>query len=131
MLRDDISDCDITARSRCGKHISARFDLVGDDAVIRPVKLLHAVNTDHIRTGTLDIGAHRIQQICHVHHMGLFRNIFQDRASLCKTGGKHHIYSSAYGNLIKINTRPYKPLGIYNDHTVLDAPYRAKCTEAL
>ena len=48
-----------------------------------------AVDTDHIRSGSLDISAHAVQEVGHVNDVRLLGRILDDRLSDC-AGSRHH-----------------------------------------
>lgn len=82
MLGDHIFDHNVPlGHCRC-KHKGSGLDLVRDDGIITPLSLLTPL-IDHIRTCTLDVGAHTVQKIGKIHYMGLLGCIFNNGLSFC------------------------------------------------
>ena len=73
MLGNHIFHRDIALGHRCREHKCARLDLVGDHGILGTVQMGHTFDTDHIRTGALDVGSHTVQKVRQVYHMGLLR----------------------------------------------------------
>ena len=95
------------------------------------MKLRHAFDPDHIRSCTLDIGAHAVKHIGHINHMRLLRRILQDRIPLGKGRCQHNIDGRTDRNHVKINMTAAKMIRIHNYHAMVDLRSCTKTTEAL
>ena len=73
MLGNHIFHRYIALGHRCCEHKCARLDLVGDHSILGTVQMGYTLDTDHIRTGALDVGSHTVQKVRQVYHMGLLR----------------------------------------------------------
>jgi hypothetical protein len=71
MFRDDIFNHDIASGRCCCKHKGSGFDLVRNNGILCPVKLLNTADTDHIGTGTFDIGTHAVQEVRNIDNVRL------------------------------------------------------------
>ena len=60
MLGNYILDGNIPFGNSRGKHKRTGFNLIRNNSVFRPVQPGYALDTDHIRTGALDIGSHAV-----------------------------------------------------------------------
>ena len=129
MLRNNITDRNITTRSSCRKHKRTSLDLIRNDRILRTMKLLNTTDTDHIRTGTLDIRTHAVQEVRHINNMRLPCSILNDRTTSRHRSSHHNIDGSAYRNHIQEDMAAMKILRLRNDRTMTDIHIRAKSTE--
>ena len=60
MLRYYILYCNVAAGNRRRAHKSPRLNLIRNNGIFRSMKLSDTFNTNRIRTGSLDIGAHAV-----------------------------------------------------------------------
>ena len=100
MLRNNITNSNITTSSRSSKHKRTSLDLVRNNRILRTMKRLNTTDTDHIRTGTLDIRPHTVQEIRHINNMRLPRSILNDRTASRHRSSHHNINSSTNRNHI-------------------------------
>ena len=97
----------------CGncRHVSTRFDLVGNDGVGAAVELLHTPDLHCIRTRAGNMGAHGIEEVCQVHDVGFLGGVFNDRLSGQQTGSQNDIHRSAYADHVKTDTVATQTVG--------------------
>ena len=76
------------------------------------MQLSHALDTDDIRTGALDVGPHTIQEVGHINHVGFLRHVLNRGLSLRQRRRHHNIDSRAHGNLIQINMAAHQIYGM-------------------
>ena len=67
------------------------------------MEFAHATDTDNIGSCPFDIGPHAVEEIGHIHHMGLFRGIFQNGLPFRQGRRHHNIDRCAYGHHVQIN----------------------------
>ena len=130
MLRNDIFYCDITMCCGCRKHKCTCLNLIRNDRIFRLVQFLNTGNTDHVSSGSADIGSHPVQEICHINDMRLFRCILDDRLSLCHSCCHHDIDGGSYGNLIHINMGTTKAVCLRCYQTMVNVNLRTHGTES-
>ena len=93
-----------------GEHEGTRLYLVGDDGIFRAVEPCHPPDPDHVRAGSLDVGAAAVQEVGHVHHMGLFRAVLDDGHAVRQSGSHHDVDGSAHADTIHIDMLPVEML---------------------
>ena len=92
----------------------------------------HAAHFDHIRAGAGNIGAHRIQEVCHIHNMRLFIGIFNHGLARNADRRQHDIDRSADRALIEINPRRMQAILRRNVYgAVFDLHIAAKSLKSL
>ena len=85
------------------------------------MQLFHAADTDHIRTGALDIGSHTVQEIGHIYYMRLPGTVLNDRIPV-RHGCRHHnVDGSSDGYCIQINVAASQLFRLCADSAVADA----------
>ena len=129
MLGDHVHHCHIPLCGRCGKHKCARLDLIRDDRVLCPVELLYASDTDHVRSGSSDVGSHAVKEVGNVYNVRLFCHVFQDGQAFCHSSCHHHIDGGSHADHIKINMLSYQLCSLGNDLSVFDLHVRSQGTE--
>ena len=95
------------------------------------MKLLNTTDTDHIRTGTLDIRTHAVQEVRHINNMRLPCSILNDRTTSRHRSSHHNINRSTNRNHIQENVAAMKILSLGNNSTMTDINLRTKSTESL
>ena len=131
MLRNNITDRNITTRSRSSKHKSTCLNLIRNNRILCTVKLLNTTDTDHIRTSTLNIRTHTVQEIGHVNNMRLPCSILNNGTAGCHRSSHHNINRSTNRNHIQENVAAMKILSLGNNSTMTDINLRTKSTESL
>ena len=131
MLRNNITNSNITTSSRSSKQKRTSLNLVRNDRILRTMKRLNTTDTDHIRTGTLDIRPHTVQEIRHINNMRLPRSILNDRTASRHRSSHHNINSSTNRNHIQENMAAMQILRLGNNSTMTDINIRTKSTETL
>ena len=75
VLGNDVADLDLAAAGGHSRHIGAGLDLIGDNRIGTSMKFLDTPNLNNIRAGALDIRAHRVEEVGHIHDVGLLGHI--------------------------------------------------------
>ena len=131
MFRNYIFDQNIAACCRCSEHIGSCLDHIRHNRIICTVQHLHTSDTDHIRTGTLDIGTHAVQEVCCIYNVWLFCRIFNNGISFCHRCCHHNINGCTYRYSIHENMSSMKSVRCRcHDGTVFDIDGCTQCTEA-
>ena len=112
VLGDDVADLDLPAAGGHSRHIGARLDLVGNDGVGAAVELLHAADLDDVGAGALDIGAHGVEEVGHVHDVGLLGHVFHHRQPLGQDGGQHDVDGGAHRDLVQEDVGARQPAAL-------------------
>ena len=94
------------------------------------MQMIAAVNLDHIGACTAHIGAHGVEEVCQINHMGLFGRILNHGGSLRLHGRQHNVHCCTNGNAVKINIGPCKLVHIHIDHPTVKAVCRAERRKA-
>ena len=129
MLRDNILDCNITLCCHGSAHKCSRLNLIRDNRILCAMQLMHAADTDNIRTCALNIGAHAVKEVCHVNNMRLFRRIFKNCIALSQSCRHHHVDCRTNCHNIKINMRAAELLRLCDNHTIFNTDLCAKHLE--
>ena len=106
MARDHIRQAHFPAGRGAGRHIRARLDLVGDDAVRAAVQALDALNADGIRAGAANVGAHGVEEIGKVDDVRLARRVLDHGAAARKRRRDDDVHRRADRDLIQIYLCP-------------------------
>ena len=117
MLGNDIFDHDIPLGRRCRKHKGARFDLVGNDRISGSVQILNALDADHIRSGSLDLGAHAVEEVRRIDNVRLLGRILDDGGALRHDGSHHDVDRGADGDDIHIDVGSAQDLRLSDHHS--------------
>ena len=96
MLRNNIFYYYIAPGNGSCKHKCSCLNLVRDNRIGCAVKLVNALNTDNICTGTLNVGSHRVEEVSHVNNMWLFCRILNYSIAFCQNRCKHNVDCSTY-----------------------------------
>ena len=133
VLGDDVADEDTAAGGSHGGHISARLDLVGDDGIGAAVEGFHAVDLDDVGAGAHDVGAHRVEEVGHVHDMRFLGGVLDDGQAVGQDAGQDGVDGGAHGDLIHIDGGPGEPLlrGLGINKPALKVDVSAQRFEAL
>ena len=132
MLRNDVLDQDVTTGRRGGTHEGTCLDLVRDDGVGRTMQATNATDADRIGTGTLDVGAHRVQEVRNIDDVRLLRHVLDDGSALCEDGGQHDVDGRTDGYDVEVDVGRVKSLGSIRLYTAVpDLHLRTEGTEAL
>ena len=60
MLGNDVLNQDLAPGRSHGRHIGARFNLVGDDGIGAAGEAVYPTNFDHVGAGAHDVGSHGV-----------------------------------------------------------------------
>ncbi len=130
MLRNYVFYRHVALRYRRRKHKGACLDLVRNNAILRPVQLRHALDTDHIRTRALDIRAHAVQKVRQINDMRLLRRILNHGGTLRHHCRHHHVHGRTHSHHIHIDMVPLKLHRLRDNQAVLDSYTRTERTKA-
>ena len=131
MLRNHIFHRHIAlGHCRC-EHKRTGFDLIGNHGILCAMQMGNTLDTDHIRTGTLDIGSHAVQEVRQIHHMRFLGRVLDNRGAFRHYRSHHDIDGSADTDHIHINMAAAQMLRLCLDQAMLDLHVRAQSTEAL
>ena len=78
------------------------FNAVRNNGVLSAVQAADATDADFVRARAFDLGAHLVEQIRKVLHLGLARRVFKDGNPLGKRGRHHEIFGAGHGNRVEI-----------------------------
>ncbi len=106
-----VGDAQLLAAQRSGDEECARLDTIGNNAMPHPVQLLDALDADPRRARALDLGAHGVEQIRQIQHLGLAGAVFQDGFALGQGGGHQDVFGAGDGDLLEDNLRAVQPVG--------------------
>ncbi len=104
-----IANGNIAHGSRCSYHEGTRLYLIRYYCIAASLELLTSLYPDDIGARTLDIGAHAIQKISYVHHMGLLCGVYYGSVTLGFDGSQHYINGGPYADHIQIYLRAHQP----------------------
>ena len=100
MLRFHAQQFHLGAHHRACDEIRAGLDAVGDDAVLRAVQFLHALDDDAPRARALDLCAHLVQEIREVHDLGFGSRALDHGDAFRERGGHHHVVGAEHGRAV-------------------------------
>ena len=106
MARNHVRQAHFTAGGGAGRHIRARLDLVGDDAVRATVQTLDTLDTDRIRTGAANVRTHGVEEVGKVDDVRLARRVLDHGAAARKRRRDDDVHRRADGDLIQIYLCP-------------------------
>ena len=92
---------------------------------------LYAADTDDVRTCSLDIRAHAVQEVRHVYHMGLLGRVLNDGISFRHSGRHHNVDGGSHGNHIQINMASAQSLRLRHNKSILNLYVSAQSAETL
>ena len=129
MLRNNIFDEHIAARNGGAHHIAAGLYLVRNDGIGAAMHAPHAVHLDDVCACAAHVGAHGVQEVCHVHDVRLFGNVLQHGEAVCHYGGQHGVDGGAHRNRVEENFFPAQCRRRHGNHAVIHHVLRAKGRE--
>ena len=106
MARDHIRQAHFPAGRGAGRHIRARLDLVGDDAVRAAVQALDALDTDRIRTGAANVRTHGVEEVGKIDDVRLTRRVLDHGAAARKRRRDDDVHRRTDRVLIQIYLCP-------------------------
>ena len=74
------------------------------------MELLHAFDFDDVRTGAADTGAHGVEKVGQVDHVGLLGCVFNDSSALGQDCGNHDVHRRAHRLHIQIDAVAHQTL---------------------
>ena len=110
MLWSHVLNCDVSAGSRRGYHISTGFNLIRNYRICSPVHFAHAANFYHVCTRAPDVRSHGIEEIGKIDDMRFLCRVLDDCESLGSYGGKHYIDSRAHRHHVERYARAFKSI---------------------
>ena len=78
-----------------------------------------AADLDDIGAGAVDVGAHHVQAVGQVHHVGLAGDVFQHGQTVGHDGRQHGVHGGAHRYRVEKDMRPLQAAGGDADHAVL------------
>ncbi len=66
---------------------------------------VHAEDPDGIGTGTLDVGAHGVEEVGKVNDVRLLGGVFDDGGALGQHRGHHNVHRGTHGDHVQIDGR--------------------------
>ena len=119
MFWDHIFDEDISPAGGDGSHVGAGLDLVRDDAVLGAVHFADAADLDDVGSGSADVGAHGVQEVCQVDNVGLLGRILNDGQASRLDSGQHDIHGGTDRDNIHVDGVAGKGVRLGVDNGVL------------
>ena len=95
MLGDNVLDKNIALCCSGSYHKCACLDLIGDNCIVGTVKSLDTSDLDNVSTGTHNVSAHGVEEVCKVYDMRLFSCIFYNCEALSLYCCEHSVHSSS------------------------------------
>ena len=92
------------------------------------MKSADALDTDNIRTGTLDISPHAVKEVGYIYNMRLPCSIFNNCSSLCHYRSKHNVDGCSDTCHIKEYMTAMQLFRLRNDQTIFNIH---RCTQRL
>ena len=114
-----------------GNHQGSGFNLVRNHRIVGTVQVLLTTNANHIRTCTLDLGAHAIQEVGQVHNVWFFGGVINHGGALGLRCRQHHIDGAAHGHHVKENVTAPKLIRLHNDHAAPLFRLGTQCLKSL
>ena len=131
MLGDDVVYHDVALGDGRREHICARLDLVGYHAVIGAVKAADAADLDDVGAGAADIGAHAVEKVGYVDHVGFFGRVLDDGVAGGQDSRQQDVDRGADGDHVEIDVAAVEVLAVDDDDAVLDRRGGSEGPEAL
>ena len=115
---------------------AARLDLVGDDGVAAAPEAADPPDLDDVGARAHDVGPHGVEEVGHVHDVGLLGGVFNDGHALGHGGGEHNVDGGPHRGLVQEDVGPLQPAagGLGHDKAALGVhlgPQGAKTLQML
>ena len=93
----------------------ADFHVVGPDGERRTLQAADTANHQGIAPDALDVGAHGIETVTHVLHVGLAGGVTQDCRAFGEHGGQHCLFRAGDAHFVQKNVGAAQPLGLQDE----------------
>ena len=111
MARVAAIDVEVPSGDGRGDEEGAGFDAVGVDTVFGTVQFRDALDADGGGAGTLNLGAHGVEQGGQIGHLRLARAVFEEGFAVSEGGGHQEILGAGDGDFVEDDVGAFKAIG--------------------